>query len=77
VTVAATISNAKRKGIRARAQLVCDERIVVTRTFGKGQGKRTFDIPNLGPATCDVRLVSSVSTALRYTLRVTLTVESA
>jgi hypothetical protein len=77
VTVVATISNAKRKGIRARAQLVCDDRIVVTRTFGKGQTKRGFDIPNLGPASCDVRLVSSVSATLRYTLNVTLTVESA
>jgi len=77
VTVAATISNATRKGIRARAQLVCDERVVVTRTFGKGQAKRTFDIPNLGPATCDVRLVSSVSIRLRYTLRVTLALEGA
>ena len=77
VTVAATISNPKRKGIRARAQLVCDERVIVTRTFGKGQAKRTWDIPNLGPATCDVRLISSVAARLRYTLRITLTVESA
>ena len=77
VTVAATISNVKRKGIRARAQLVCDDRIVVSRTFRKGQAKRTFDVPNLGPATCDVRLVSSVSTTLRYTLRIAVAVESA
>ena len=77
VTVAATISNAKRKGIRARAQLVCDERVVVTRTFRKGQAKRTFDIPNLGPATCDVRLVSTVSASLRYTLHIAVAVESA
>ena len=77
VTVAATISNPKRKGIRARAQLVCDERVIVTRTFSKGQAKRTWDIPNLGPATCDVRLISSVAARLRYTLRITLTVESA
>jgi hypothetical protein len=77
VTVAATVSNVKRKGIRARAQLVCDERVVVTRTFRKGQAKRTFDIPNLGPATCDVRLVSSVSTTLSYTLRIAVAVESA
>jgi hypothetical protein len=75
--MAATVSNAKRKGIRARAQLVCDDKVVVTRTFGKGQAKRAFDIPNLGPATCDVRLTSSVSTTLRYTLRVTLAVQSA
>jgi hypothetical protein len=77
VAMAATVSNAKRKGIRARAQLVCDDKVVVTRTFGKGQAKRAFDIANLGPATCDVRLTSSVSTTLRYTLRVTLAVQSA
>jgi hypothetical protein len=77
VTVAATISNAKRKGIRARAQLVCDGRVIVTRTFRKGQARRTFDIPNLGPATCDVRLVSSVSTTLGYTLHIAVAVESA
>ena len=77
VTVAATVSNAKRKGIRARAQLVCDERVVVTRTFRKGQAKRTFDIPNLGPATCDVRLVSNVTTTLSYTLHIAVAVESA
>jgi hypothetical protein len=77
VKVAATVSNTRRKGIRARAQLVCDERVVVTRTFRKGQAKRTFDVPNLGPATCDVRLVSSVSTTLRYTLHIAVSVESA
>ena len=77
VTVAATVSNPKRKGIRARAQLVCDERVVVTRTFRKGQSKRTFDVPNLGPATCDVRVVSSVSAMLRYTLHIAVAVETA
>jgi hypothetical protein len=76
VTLAATVSNVRRKGVRARAQLVCDQRVVVTRTFGKGQATRTFDIPNLGPATCDVRLVSTVSASLRYSLRLTLAVES-
>jgi hypothetical protein len=77
VTLTATISKANRKGIRARAQVVCDGTVVATRTFGKGQAKRTLDIPNLGPATCDARLVSSVSTLLSYTLRLTLAVESA
>jgi hypothetical protein len=76
VTVAATISKAKRKGVRARAQLVCNDTVVVTRTFRKGQARRTFDIPNLGPATCDVRLVSSVATTLSYTLHISLAVES-
>jgi hypothetical protein len=76
VTVAATISKANRKGIRARAQLVCNDSVVVTRTFRKGQARRTFDVPNLGPATCDVRLVSSVATTLSYTLHISLAVES-
>src|SRR5882724_10831319 len=77
VTMAATISKAKRKGVRARAQLVCDGTVVATRTFRKGQTRRSLDIPNLGPATCDVRLLSSVSTLLTYTLRISLAVESA
>jgi hypothetical protein len=77
VTLTATISKANRKGIRARAQVVCDGTVVATRTFGKGQAKRTLDLPNLGPASCDARLVSGVSTSLSYTLRLTLAVESA
>ena len=76
VTMAATISKAKRKGVRARALLVCDGKVVATRTFRKGQAKRSLDIPNLGPATCDIRLLSSVSTSLAYTLRISLAVES-
>jgi hypothetical protein len=77
VTFAATISKPKRKGIRARAQLMCDERVVATRTFGKGQAKRSFNIPNLGPANCDIRLVSRVSTSLTYSLRISLAIENA
>ena len=75
VTLAATISKPKRKGIRARAQLVCDGHVVVSRNFEKGRSKRAFDIHNLGPADCDVRLVSNTGVSLSYTLRLTLAVE--
>jgi hypothetical protein len=75
VTLAATISKPKRKGIRARAQLVCDGHVVVSRNFEKGRSKRAFDIHNLGPADCDVRLVSNAGVSLGYTLRLTLAVE--
>jgi hypothetical protein len=75
VTLAATISKPKRKGIRARAQLVCDGHVVVSRNFEKGRSKRAFDIRNLGPADCDVRLVSNTGVSLGYTLRLTLAVE--
>ena len=37
VTLTATVSNPKRKGIRARAQIVCDGRIVANQPFGKGR----------------------------------------
>src|SRR2546430_7729351 len=77
VTFAATISKAGRKGIRARVQLVCNNTVVATRVFRRGQAKRTLDIPNLGPATCDVRLVSTVSTSLAYSLRLSLAIEGA
>lgn len=75
VTMAATISKVNRKGVRASASLVCDGKAVVTRTFRKGQAKRTFNIPNLGPANCYVRLASSASTSLTYSLRVSLVVQ--
>jgi hypothetical protein len=77
VTFAATVSKAGRRGVRARAQLVCNDTVVATRSFGKGQARRTLDIPNLGPATCDIRLVSTASTSLTYSLRISLAVETA
>jgi hypothetical protein len=75
VTMTATISKPKRKGVRALAQLVCNDNVVATRNFGKGQVKRTLNIPNLGPATCDIRLVSNSSASLAYTLRISLAVQ--
>jgi hypothetical protein len=75
VALAATISRPKQKGVRARALLVCDGKVVVSRDFGKGRSKRTFDVHNLGPANCDVRLVSNTGVSLSYTLRLTLAVE--
>ena len=76
VTFTATVSRPKRKGIRARAQIICDDRVVATRAFGKGRARGTLDVPNLGPATCDARLVSTVGVSLSYTLRLKLAVES-
>jgi hypothetical protein len=77
VTVNATVSRPTRKGVRARVQIVCDGKTVASQPFGKGRGKRVLDVPNLGPAECDARIVSNTSVALRYTLRVRLAIESA
>lgn len=75
VTFTATVSRAQRKGIRARMQIVCNGSVVATRTFARKQAKRTLDLPNLGPADCDARLVNTVRVPLKYTLRVQLAVE--
>jgi hypothetical protein len=76
VTLTATFSKPKRKGVRARALVVCDGLTVASRTFAKGQTKRTLDLPNLGPAKCEARLVSTSPVALTYTMRLRLAVES-
>jgi hypothetical protein len=77
VTFTATVSRPKRKGVRARVQIVCNGTVVVSQPLGKGRARRTLDVPNLGPADCDARLVSAVGVTLSYTLRLRLAVESA
>lgn len=76
VTLTATLSKPTRKGIRARAQIVCDGRVVASQPFGKGRSKRVLDLPNLGPASCDARLISSTGVSLAYRLKLRLAVEN-
>jgi hypothetical protein len=76
VTFTANISRPTRKGIRARAQVVCDGRVIASQPFGKGRARRTLDLPNSGPGTCDARVVSTTSVSLKYTLRLRLAIES-
>jgi hypothetical protein len=76
VTYTVTLSRPKRKGVRARAQIVCDGRVVASQPFGRGRATRTLDVPNLGPASCDARVVSTTSVSLGYTLRVRLAIEN-
>jgi hypothetical protein len=72
VTFTANVSRKTRKGIRARIQVVCDGSVAGTRTIGKGQATRTLDLQNMGPGTCDARLVSNTSVSLKYTLKLSL-----
>ena len=75
VTLTATVSRPQRKGLRARMQIVCNGSVVATQTFARRQGTRTLDVPNLGPADCDARLVSTVKVSLKYSIRLQLAVE--
>jgi hypothetical protein len=75
VTLTATVSRPQRKGVRARMQIVCNNTVVATQTFSRRQAKRTLDVPNLGPADCDARLVSTTKVSLKYTIRLQLAVE--
>jgi hypothetical protein len=69
------VSRPKRKGVRARMQVVCNGTVLATQTFGRGRAKGTLDVPNLGPADCDARLVSTAAVTLKYTLHLELSVE--
>lgn len=77
VTLTTTVSRPGRKGVRARAQIVCNGALAGTITFRKGQTRRTLDLPNLGPGSCDARVVSTSAVALRYTMQLRLAVEIA
>jgi hypothetical protein len=75
VTFKATVSRPKRKGVRARIQVVCNGTVAGTQTLARGQGTGTLDLPNLGPGDCDARLVSAAPVSLKFTLRLQLAVE--
>jgi hypothetical protein len=75
VTLTATVSRPQRKGVRARMQIVCNGTVAATQTFSRRQAARTLDVPNLGPADCDARLISTAKVSLKYTLRLQLAVE--
>jgi hypothetical protein len=76
VTYTATLSRPQRKGVRARALVVCNGRVVASQPFGKGRATRTIDLPNLGPAECQARVTSTVPVRMTYNLRVRLAIES-
>ena len=75
VTYTVTLAGANRAGVRARAEIVCNGTRVASRNFGNGVRTRTLDVPNVGPAECEARLVSTSRFAHRYTLSLRLAVE--
>ena len=76
VTLTANVARANRAGVRARADIVCNGTRVATRNFGRGVSTRTLDIPNLGPASCQARLVSTSGVRLSYSLHLRLAIET-
>jgi hypothetical protein len=72
VTFTATVSRQQRKGTRARMQIVCNGSVVATQALKRRQATRTLDVPNLGPADCDARLISTAPVSLKYTILVQL-----
>jgi hypothetical protein len=76
VTFTATVSRATRAGTRARIDVICNGARVASQTFRKGRATRTINVPNLGPAECSARLVSTTAVRLTYTLRLQLAVET-
>jgi hypothetical protein len=76
VTLTATVSRPKRKGVRARAQVICNGAVVASQQFGRGRSQRVLDLPSLGPADCEARLISTAPVSLAYTLRLRLAIEA-
>jgi hypothetical protein len=76
VTSTATLSRPQRKGVRARALIICDGRVVASQPFGRGRATRTLDVPNLGPAECQARVTSTAPVRLTYNLRLRLAIEN-
>jgi hypothetical protein len=76
VTFTATVSRATRAGTRARIDVICNGARVASQTFRKGRATRTINVPNLGPAECSARLVSTTAVRLTYTLRLQLAIET-
>jgi hypothetical protein len=77
ITVTATMSKPKRKGIRARAQVVCDGKVLVNKAFASGRVRQTLEVPSAGPGRCDARLISNTGVSLSYTIRLRVAIESA
>lgn len=76
VTFAATVNRSTRAGTRARMDVTCNGARVASQAFTKGRSTRTINVPNLGPAECSARLVSTTGVLLTYTLRLRLAIET-
>jgi hypothetical protein len=77
IVLTVTVSKPKRNGVRARAQVICNDQVVATGNFGKGRSKRTLDVPNMGPGQCQAQVVSTSAVRLTYTLRLQVSIENA
>jgi hypothetical protein len=73
VTFTAAVAGTTRPGLRARLEVVCGRRVGAG-VLRRGRLRATVDVPNLGPADCHARLVSTSAVPHRYTLTLRLAV---
>ena len=76
VTFTATVNRSTRAGTRARMEVTCNGTRVASQAFSRGRATRTINVPNLGPAECSARLVSTIGVRLTYTLRLQLAIQT-
>jgi hypothetical protein len=76
VTFTVTLGGAQRKGSRARAEVICAGKRVSSRAFTRTIRTRTLDVPNLGPAECTARIVSTAPVRLTYSARLRLAIQA-
>jgi hypothetical protein len=76
VTFTATVGRPQRAGVRARVEVNCNGRRVATQNVARGRSTRTIDVPNLGPGSCQARVVSTTGVPLSYSLRLRLAIQA-
>jgi hypothetical protein len=76
VTFSATVGRSGRAAARLRVDVVCDGKLVASKTATQRQRTATLDLHGLGPASCEGVLASTGTTTARYSLRLRLAVEA-
>lgn len=76
VTFDVRLAGAGLAGTRARLDLICDGRPIASEDISEGEGRGTIDLRDLGPASCEVSLLSVTGEPLAYAATLRLAIEA-
>jgi hypothetical protein len=76
VTFTATVGRSRGAAARLRVDVVCDGKLVASRTTTQRRRTAILDLHGLGPASCEAVLASTGTSTARYSVRLRLALES-
>ncbi|MEZ5098975.1 MAG: hypothetical protein R3C15_04065 [Thermoleophilia bacterium] len=76
VTFDVRLAGDELAGARARIDLVCDGQPIANEDLSEGETRATIDLRDLGPASCEVSLLSLTGEPLDYTAVLRLAVQA-